>query len=192
MRKVTLAATQMTCSWEIDDNIAKAERLIREAAGRGASIILIQELFETPYFCIDQDIKYLNLAKPMDRNTTITHMQDLARELNVVLPVSFFERANQAFYNSVAMVDADGTLLGVYRKTHIPNAVGYQEKQFFNPGDTGRKISEANKTDETVLTAMVDLDEIREYREFWNLFRDRRPEHYGPIMTLDGKTRAFG
>ncbi len=292
MRKVTLAATQMTCSWEIDDNVAKAERLIREAAGRGASIILIQELFETPYFCIDQDMKYLNLAKPMDRHTTITHMQGLARELNVVLPVSFFERANQAFYNSVAMVDADGALLGVYRKTHIPNAVGYQEKQYFNPGDTGfkvwdtrfgfvgvgicwdqwfpetarcmalmgaellmfptaigtddiagvdstkhwqlvmqghaaanivpvvasnrigtekgkdfeqtyfgssfitdhtgRKITEANKTDETVLTAMVDLDEIREYREFWNLFRDRRPEHYGPIMTLDGKTRAFG
>ena len=103
MKNVTLAATQMACSWEIEANIERAEALIREAAGQGANIVLIQELFETPYFCIDQDTRHLDLAKPFEGHPTLARMSRLAAELAVVLPVSFFERANTAFFNSVAM-----------------------------------------------------------------------------------------
>jgi len=140
MSKVSVAATQMQCSWDIDDNVKKAENLIREAAAQGAQIILIQELFETPYFCIEQDFKHLDLATSVNESPTIKKMSALAKELSVVLPVSWFERAGNAFFNSVAMIDADGSVMGVYRKTHIPNAIGYQEKQYFSPGDTGFKV----------------------------------------------------
>lgn len=140
MSKVSVAATQMQCSWDIDDNVQRAESLIREAAAQGAQIILIQELFETPYFCIEQEFKHLDLATSVDESPTIKKMSALASELSVVLPVSWFERAGNAFFNSMAMIDADGSVMGVYRKTHIPNAIGYQEKQYFSPGDTGFKV----------------------------------------------------
>jgi N-carbamoylputrescine amidase len=288
MGKVVLSATQMTCDWNVEENVNKAEKLIREAAKQGANIVLIQELFETPYFPIDQDTRHLGLARPVDNHPTITRMAQLARELSVVLPVSFFELSKRVFFNSLAIIDADGSLLGVYRKTHIPNTVGYQEKSYFSPGDsgfrvwktrygnvgvgicwdqwfpetarclalngaemlffptaigsepggadidsrdhwqrvmqghaganimplvasnrigvekgdslemtfygssfiadhTGAKVAEANRTDETVLTATFDLEEIRHYREDWGVFRDRRPARYGAIMTLDGE-----
>ena len=287
MSEVVLAATQMTCSWNIEDNVSKAERLIREAAGQGAQIILIQELFETPYFPIDQDTRHLKLARPLENHPTITRMARLARELCVVLPVSFFEIANRVFFNSVAVIDADGSILGIYRKSHIPNAIGYQEKYYFSPGDsgftvwksrfgnlgigicwdqwfpetarclalsgaeillfptaigsepgddqldsrdhwqrvmqghaganimplvasnrigtekgdqhemtfygssfiadhTGDKVCEANRTDEAVITAGFDLAKIRDYREAWGVFRDRRPETYRALLTMDG------
>jgi len=287
-RQVTLAATQMRCDWDIPGNIERAEQLIRQAASRGAQIIQIQELFETPYFCIEQDPRHLELATTVDQSATIQRFSKLARELQVVLPVSWFERAGKVFYNSVAIIDADGGLLGVYRKTHIPNDIGYQEKQYFSPGDTGfkvwqtrygsigvgicwdqwfpeaarcmalmgaeillyptaigseleinhdsaphwqavmlghaaanimpvvasnrigtetssngeqqltffgssficdhlgQKVSEANRNDECVLTHKFDLDEIELHRNRWCLFRDRRPEHYRALMTLDG------
>lgn len=137
---LTLSATQMHCTWDIDANIARAEGLVRAAAAQGAQVILIQELFATPYFCTDQLPQHFGLAQPLAGNSLIARFQALARELNVVLPVSFFERANNAHYNSCAMVDADGAVLGVYRKSHIPDGPGYQEKFYFNPGDTGFRV----------------------------------------------------
>ncbi|MBU0726512.1 MAG: N-carbamoylputrescine amidase [Alphaproteobacteria bacterium] len=290
MSEITLAATQMACSWDKAANVARAEALVREAAGRGANIILIQELFETPYFCVDQKLELFQLATPIAENETVKRMQALAAELGVVLPVSVFERANNAYFNSVALIDADGAILGVYRKSHIPDGPGYQEKYYFNPGDTGFKVfdtrfgkvgcaicwdqwfpesaramallgadflfyptaigsepqdssldsmehwritmrghaaanmlplvasnrigreqgdaasitfygssfiaspkgqlvAEANRTDETILTASFDLNAIRAERAGWGFFRDRRPELYGPLLTLDGRTR---
>ena len=288
MRKVTLAATQMSVGKDRAESLDKAEKLIRRAAGEGANIILIQELFETPYFCQDQLPEHFELARPVEGNEGIAKFQALARELNVVLPFSFFERANQAHFNAVAMIDAGGELLGVYRKTHIPDGVGYQEKYYFNPGDTGfrvwdtkfgkvgvgicwdqwfpetarclvlggaevllyptaigtepqfpdwdssahwqramqghaasnmvplvasnrigkergknsemtfygssfiadetgAKVAEADRTGEAVLTHTFDLDAIRNQRAQWGFFRDRRPEHYGALVTVDGK-----
>jgi len=290
MAMVTVAATQMSCSWDLDANLQCAETLVREAASRGAQVILIQELFETPYFCIEQDFKHLQLASDVQDNRAVRHMRALAKELQVVLPVSFFEKAGLAFFNSMAMVDADGSILGVYRKTHIPNAIGYQEKQYFSPGDTGFKVWDtryarlglgicwdqwfpeaarcmalmgaelllyptaigsepgdagvdsmqhwqntmcghaaanimpvvasnrigreqatssdinmtfygssfiadpfgnrvqtASRDEQTVLTHAFDLDEIRDYRETWGVFRDRRPEQYAALTTLDGR-----
>ena len=288
MRKVTLAATQMSVGKDRAESLAKAEALIRRAAGEGANIILIQELFETPYFCQDQLPEYFELARPVEGNEGIARFQALARELNVVLPFSFFERANQAHFNSVATIDAGGELLGLYRKTHIPDGVGYQEKYYFNPGDTGfrvwdtkfgkvgvgicwdqwfpetarclvlggaevllyptaignepqfpdwdsrdhwqramqghaasnmvplvasnrigkesgknsemtfygssfiadetgLKVAEADRTSEAVLTHTFDFDAIRNQRAQWGFFRDRRPEHYGALVTVDGK-----
>ncbi len=288
MRNVTVAATQMQCTWDIDANIARAENLVREAAGKGAEIILLQELFETPYFCQDQRAEFFDLARPADDNPLIRHFAGLAAELGVVLPVSFFERAGKAHFNSVAVIDADGTVLGLYRKSHIPDGPGYTEKFYFSPGDTGFRVwktkfatigvgicwdqwfpeaaramallgaeillyptaigsepqeptldsaghwqramqgsaassimpllasnrigteagkagteitfygwsfiadptglivAEAGRTDETVLTATFDLDAIEKQRRAWGLFRDRRPELYGPLGTLDG------
>jgi len=287
MSQVTLAATQMSCSWDIEDNIAKAEAMTREAAAKGANIVLIQELFETPYFCIEQNQKHLELAKPFKDHPTINRLSNLAKELDVVIPVSFFERANRAFFNSMAMIDAGGEIMGLYRKTHIPNAIGYQEKHYFSPGDTGfkvwetccgkiglgicwdqwfpetarclsllgaeillyptaigyepggtdldsrdhwqrtmqghaaanmmplvasnrigvergeqlemtfygssfiadhtgAKVAEADRSSQTVITATFDLEEIRKYREAWSVYRDRRPDCYDALMTLDG------
>ena len=291
MTTVTVAATQMTCSWDLDANLECAEALVREAAGQGAQVILIQELFETPYFCIEQEFKHLKLASGVEENRAVQKMRELAQELQVVLPVSFFEKAGLAFFNSMAMVDADGSVLGVYRKTHIPNAIGYQEKQYFSPGDTGyriwdtrygrvglgicwdqwfpeaarcmalmgaemllyptaigsepgdegvdsmqhwqntmcghaaanimpviasnrigaeqattsdmemtfygssfiadhcgNRVETANRSDQAVLTHTFDLDEIRDYRETWGVFRDRRPDTYTALTTLDGRT----
>lgn len=293
-RLITVAATQMACDWDIKGNVNRAETLIHQAASNGAQIILIQELFETPYFCIEQDPKHYRLASTLEENPTIMRFRVLAEQLQVVLPVSWFERSGNVFFNSVAVIDADGAVMGVYRKTHIPNDVGYQEKQYFSPGDTGfevwdtryakvgvgicwdqwfpesarcmalmgaeillyptaigsevsikhdsaphwqavmqghaaanivplvasnrigkevattsddsitfygssfisdhlgQKVEKANRTDESVLVHTFDLDAIKEHREHWCLFRDRRPEHYGPIMTLDGKVQVTG
>jgi len=140
VREVTVAATQMACSNETDKNVSNAEKLVRQAASEGAQIILIQELFESQYFCMDQKEELFELSKPFDNHPTIKKFSELAKELKVVLPVSFFEKANRAHYNSVAIVDADGNILGKYRKSHIPDGPGYQEKFYFNPGDTGFKV----------------------------------------------------
>ena len=140
MAMVTVAATQMACSWNKEENISRAEKLVRDAAGKGAQIILIQELFETPYFCIDQSPEHFALAHDVDNSPLIRHFQALAKELAVVLPISFFERAGTAHYNSLVVIDADGSVLDLYRKPHIPNGPAYQEKQFFTPGDTGFKV----------------------------------------------------
>jgi len=140
MAKVTVAATQTACSWDKEANLDEAETLVREAAGQGAQIILLQELFETPYFCKDQKQEHFALAHSDGENPVLDRMQPLAAELQVVLPVSFFERANNAYYNSLAVIDADGSDLGLYRKSHIPDGPGYQEKFYFNPGDTGFRV----------------------------------------------------
>ncbi len=288
--KVTVAATQFACSIDRAANLATAERLIRDAAARGANIVLIQELFETPYFCKDHSAAYFDEALPVEANPAVQRCKVLARELNVVLPVSFYERAGNAFYNSVAMIDADGTLMGIYRKAHIPESPGYHEKFYFSPGDTGFKVwrtrfgtigvgicwdqwfpesarvmallgaeilfyptaigaepqdasidsrdhwqramqghaaanvmpliasnrigtergerwtvtyygssfitdqtgailGQADRDGEAILTATFDLAAMRKYREAWGVFRDRRPELYGPLLTLDGHTR---
>lgn len=139
-RIVSVAITQMACSWDVSANIAKAEQLVREAAKQGAQIILLQELFETPYFCKKPNPDYLQLATTVADNPAIAHFQKIAKELKVVLPISFFERAGQARFNSIAIIDADGSVLGVYRKSHIPDGPGYHEKYYFNPGDTGFKV----------------------------------------------------
>jgi len=288
MKLVTLAATQMACGWDRDANVARAEKMIREAAARGANIILIQELFETPYFCKDHQVRHFDLARPLEGHPAVEHFRKLARELGVVLPVSVFEQAGNAFFNSVVVVDADGAVLGSYRKSHIPEGPGYHEKFYFSPGDTGfkvfdsryarlgvaicwdqwfpeaarsmalmgaeillyptaigsepqdpqldssghwqrtmqghaaanivplvasnrigteqgekytmnfygssfiasptgEKITEADRTSETVLTASFDLDEVRRYRQAWGVYRDRRPDLYYPILSLDGR-----
>jgi N-carbamoylputrescine amidase len=135
--KVTVACTQMACSWDIAGNVERAESLVREAAADGANIILLQELFETPYFCIDTQEKHFELAGGLDGNPLLLRFRELARELGVVLPVSFFERAGLAYFNSVAIFDADGRLAGHYRKSHIPDFPAYEEKFYFSPGDTG-------------------------------------------------------
>lgn len=140
MRKVVVAATQMSCNWDIENNIMKADRLVREAASRGAQIILLQELFETPYFCQKEDFEYYKYAVETGSSKAVRHFKQVAKELKVVLPISFYERKNNARYNSIAVVDADGEVLGVYRKTHIPDGPGYEEKFYFNPGDTGFKV----------------------------------------------------
>ena len=140
MRNVTVACTQMSCSWDRDENIAKAEKLIREAAAAGAQIIQIQELFETPYFAQVEDFEYFDLARPREGNPMLAHMSALAKELRVVLPVSFYEDAEVVRYNTTAVIDADGTILGYYRKTHIPDDMGYYEKFYFSPGDSGFQV----------------------------------------------------
>ena len=139
-RRVTVAATQFACGWDRAENIATAERLVRRAAQDGAQVILLQELFETPYFCIEQDARHLRLATPLAQNPAVQHFAKVARELSVVLPISFFERAGLSAFNSVAIIDADGEMLGTYRKAHIPNGPGYQEKNYFAPGDTGFRV----------------------------------------------------
>lgn len=294
-RPVTLAAIQMACGWDGAANIAKAEKLVRQAAARGAQIILLPELFETPYFCIEQDARHLKLARTVDDNPAVKHFGALAGELGVVLPVSFFERAGPAYFNSIAILDADGSRLGIYRKSHIPNGPGYQEKNYFSPGDTGfkvwqtrfarigvgicwdqwfpegaramalggaevllyptaigtepppalpvnsrdhwqrtqqghaaanlmplaaanryglerslqdpdglyirfygssfitdamgAKVAEAPEEGDAVLTASFDLEETRVTRDNWFVFRDRRPDLYGALTSLDGLTR---
>ncbi|GIP40480.1 N-carbamoylputrescine amidohydrolase [Paenibacillus sp. J31TS4] len=140
MRKVTVAATQMSCSCDIEENIAKADKLVREAAARGAQIILLQELFETPYFCQKEKADYYVYATELEENRAINHFRKVAKELQVVLPISFYEKKNYARYNSLAVIDADGEVLGRYRKSHIPDGPGYEEKFYFNPGDTGFQV----------------------------------------------------
>ncbi|MSP81879.1 MAG: N-carbamoylputrescine amidase [Alphaproteobacteria bacterium] len=140
MGMVRVAATQMACTWDRAANVAKAEALVREAAAQGANIVLLQELFETPYFPQEMKAEHMALAAPADGNPLLRRMSALAAELGVVLPVSFFERANNALFNALAMIDADGSCLGVYRKSHIPHAPCYEEKYYFSPGDTGFRV----------------------------------------------------
>ncbi|WP_353499901.1 N-carbamoylputrescine amidase [Vibrio chaetopteri] len=140
MKKVTVAITQMACRWDAQTNLIQAEQLVRAAAKDGAQIILLQELFETPYFCIDINLEHFALATSVDDNPAIQHFSKLAKELNVVLPISFYEKAGTVRYNSIVIIDADGANLGVYRKTHIPDTFGYLEKYYFSPGDTGFKV----------------------------------------------------
>ena len=283
MRKVVVAATQMSCTWDREATLAKAEKLVREAAAKGANIILLQELFETPYFCQRHDFEYMDLATTPEENPAVKRFQEVAKELDVVIPVSFFERAGNAAFNSIAVIDADGTVLGKYRKTHIPDGMPYAEKFFFTPGDTGFKVwktkygtigvgicwdqwfpeaarcmallgaeillyptaigsepvlqtdskphwqrcmqghaaanimpvvasnrighevqkdsemtfygssfiadetgglvAEADRETEGVITAEFDLDAIAQKRREWGVFRDRRPEMYGTLLT---------
>ncbi len=139
-RMVTVAATQMACSWDRDRNIDQAVEMVRAATGQGAQVVLLQELFETPYFPADQKAELFALAHPAAGHPLLARMSALAAELEVVLPVSFFERANSAYFNSLAILDADGRQIGLYRKSHIPEAPGYQEKYYFNPGNTGFQV----------------------------------------------------
>ncbi|MDD7333342.1 MAG: N-carbamoylputrescine amidase [Lachnospiraceae bacterium] len=140
MRNVTVAATQMHCTWDREDTLQRADRLVRQAAEQGANIILLQELFETPYFCQRQDFSYMNLATTVESNPAIRHFSVLAKQLHVVLPISFFEQHGNTAFNSIAIIDADGSLLGIYRKTHIPDGLPYAEKFYFTPGDTGFRV----------------------------------------------------
>lgn len=140
MRNIKISATQMPCTWNRQATLDKADHLVREAAQKGANIILLQELFETPYFCQLQKFQYMELATPLEENPAVEHFKKLAKELDVVLPISFFERVGNTQFNSIAIIDADGEILGVYRKTHIPDGLPYAEKFYFTPGDTGFKV----------------------------------------------------
>ena len=142
--KIKVAATQMTCSWNIDENISKAKNLITKAATEGANIILLQELFQTPYFCIQYDEEIFKLAQTFEKNNLLKQMSELAKNLKVVLPISFFEKDNNAYFNSIAIINSDGNILGKYRKSHIPDGAGYLEKYYFNPGNTGFKVWNTN------------------------------------------------
>lgn len=140
MRNVTVATTQMACGWDIQQNIATATDMVTHAAKAGANIVLLQELFETPYFCQVHEFDYFKLATTVADNAAITHFQQLAKELEIVLPISFYEKSGNTFFNSVTVIDADGEILGTYRKTHIPDGIPYAEKFYFTPGDTGFKV----------------------------------------------------
>ena len=292
MRNVTVAITQMASEQDWNKNCDKAEALTREAVAQGAQLVLLQELFDADYFCIEQHTRFFAQAQELDRHRTVQRFAALARELGVVLPVSVFERAGVAHYNTTVIADADGKQLGYYRKSHIPDGRGYQEKFYFSPGDTGfkvwdtavgriglgicwdqwfpeaaramalmgaeillyptaigseppnpgydssthwqnvmrghaaanilplcasnrvgeetapdgrsdvfygrsfiadhqgEKLQEMNRSEEGIRLAVFDLDAIQELRRSWGLFRDRRPELYGALMTLDGKNRS--
>ncbi|MBO4781880.1 MAG: N-carbamoylputrescine amidase, partial [Lachnospiraceae bacterium] len=128
MRNITVAAIQMQCSKNVEENIVKAEKMVREAAAKGAQVILLPELFEREYFCQQRRYDFYKYALPVDENPAVKAARKLAKELNVVLPISFYEKDGNVLYNSLAWIDADGSLLGVYRKTHIPDDHFYQEK----------------------------------------------------------------
>jgi len=289
---LSLAAIQMSMSDSRIDNVSKAERLVRQAASDGAKIILIPELFEGEYFCKEQDAQNQQRAQTIDENLTVSHFQKVAAELNVVLPLSVYERAGNALFNTVVMVDADGSQMGVYRKSHIPDGPGYSEKFYFSPGDTGFRVwatrhgrigvgicwdqwfpeaaramalqgaecilyptaigsepqeptwdssrhwqrvmqghaaanlmpvmaanrigrevqnrteinfygssfiadntgalvAEAGRDTEEVIHATFDRSALSTLRSSWGLFRDRRPELYGALLTLDGSESYF-
>jgi N-carbamoylputrescine amidase len=137
MRRVKVAATQMSCGWDRAANLDQAEKLVRAAARQGAQVVLLQELFETPYFCADEKSSYFGLATTVEENAAVLRFRSVAKELGIVLPISFFEAGHNSYFNSLAMLDADGKQLTVYRKSHIPQAPGYQEKFYFTPGDSG-------------------------------------------------------
>jgi N-carbamoylputrescine amidase len=289
MTAIMLAAAQFACTWDRGANIMKAKKMVREAASRGAGVILLPELFETPYFCQDQSAEHFALARPFEDNPLIAEFAALAKELAVVLPLSFFERAHNAYYNALAVIDADGSVLGRYRKSHIPDGPGYREKFYFHPGDTGFRVwptrrgalgcaicwdqwfpeaarvlalkgadalfyptaigsepppappvdsrdhwrrvmqghaaanylpvvaanrvgaehgeageirfygssfiagpmgeiaAELGRSEEGVITASFDFAGIAKARASWGLFRDRRPDLYGPLLTADGE-----
>lgn len=142
MRQLIAAAVQISCADEVESNLDKLENHVREAARRGAGLVVLQELFEGVYFCIDEDRRHISRALPLDGHKTIARMAALARETGVVLPVSLFERDGSGLYNTLVMIDADGTVLGRYRKSHIPNSPGYSEKLYFADGDTGFRVFE--------------------------------------------------
>jgi N-carbamoylputrescine amidase len=290
MRTVNFAALQLACTWDQAANVATAERLVREAASRGANVILPQELFETPYFCAVQKREFYELARPLDGHPTIERFRKLAAKLGVVIPVSVYERAGNALFNTVVVVDADGSIAGHYRKSHIPQFPGYEEKFYFSQGDTGFRpihtrfgalgiaicwdqwfpeaaralvlagaefllyptaigsepsdasldsmehwrmvmrghaaanmvpviasnrigtettegvtvsfygssfiakptgelAAEAPRNGECVLISSFDLDACRDSRIQWGCFRDRRPDLYGGLLSLDGLSR---
>lgn len=140
MRTVTVATTQMACGWDKQQNIDTATELVTKAAKAGANIVLLQELFETPYFCQVHDFDYFKLATSVADNAAINHFKAWAKELDIVLPISFYEKSGNTFFNSVTVIDADGEILGTYRKTHIPDGIPYAEKFYFTPGDTSFKV----------------------------------------------------
>src|ERR1700754_2206553 len=139
-RTIKLAVLQGALSDDMDANIAKMSALVRDAAGKGADVILPSELFAGHYFCKTQDEKHFAKAFPWKTHPAVVAMAKLAKELGVVIPVSIFEKAGPHYYNSAVIVDADGELLGVYRKSHIPDGPGYQEKYYFRPGDSNFKV----------------------------------------------------
>lgn len=140
MRKVTVAAVQMRCYPEVEKSLAAAEKMVRQAAAKGADIILLPELFAREYFCQQRRYDFYNYAMPTEQDPAVQMGMRLAKELQVVLPISFYERDLNRLYNSIACIDADGTILGVYRKTHIPDDHFYQEKFYFSPGDSGFRV----------------------------------------------------
>lgn len=140
MSSITVAAIQCPLPGDRQANIERVVTHLREAKKRGAQIVLPSELFEGPYFCFEETERWFEEARPFDGNPTIALFSKLAAELDVVIPFSFFERANHSYYNSLAMIDADGTVMGLYRKSHIPDGPGYEEKFYFRPGDTGFKV----------------------------------------------------
>ena len=140
MTHLIVAAVQMACSHDVAANVDKIEFHVREAARRGAKLVVLQELFEGPYFCIEEDAKNYARARPFAGHETVARLSRLAKELGVVLPVSFYEADGDLHYNSLAMIDADGSVLGLYRKSHIPHNPGYSEKFYFADGDTGFKV----------------------------------------------------
>ena len=264
MRNITVAAIQMQCSTVVEENLKKAEEMVRKAAGKGAQVILLPELFEREYFCQQKRYDFYEYALPVDENPAVQMGKRLARELDVVLPISFYERDGNVLYNSLAWIDADGELLGVYRKTHIPDDHFYQEKFYFTPGntgfmvfdtkygrlgagicwdqwfpetaralalkgaeviysdiaethvsghacceelklmhslirpkyfmpvhgeassfiadETGELVQSASRDKEEILVQTFDLDQVRENRLSWGIFRDRRPEMYEDIV----------
>lgn len=283
MNRVKVAAIQMRCAASVEENLKKAEAMVRKAAAEGANVILLPELFEREYFCQQRRYDFYHYAKPVMENDAVRMGMRLAAELGVVLPISFYERDVNNLYNSIACIDADGTVLGVYRKTHIPDDHYYQEKFYFTPGDTGFQVfstrygrigvgicwdqwfpeaarcmallgaeilfyptaigsepvlqtdskphwqrcmqghaaanimpvvasnrighevqkdsemtfygssfiadetgglvAEADRETEGVITAEFDLDAIAQKRREWGVFRDRRPEMYGTLLT---------
>jgi N-carbamoylputrescine amidase len=293
MTDLTLAAVQMECGWDRAANIATADRLVRQAAVEGACVILLPELFETPYFCKDHAYRYFELATRIEDNQAVRHFATLAAELGVVLPISIFERAGNNYFNTLVMLDADGSMLGIYRKSHIPEGPGYHEKFYFAPGDTGFRVWQtrygavgvgvcwdqwfpeaaramallgaelllyptaigsepqdstldskdhwtrtmqghaaanimplvaanrfgfeqgdtnaltfygssfiaghtgdllkvAPRHGEAVLVHTVNLDTARKYRHYWGVYRDRRPDLYGALTTLDALQATRG
>ena len=140
MRKGKVAALQFSCSKDVQEKINKAEKMVKEAADNGANIILLPELFERQYFCQEKRYDYYNYALPLEKNPAVNRFKEVAKELGVVIPVSFYERDIDRLFNTVAMIDADGSVLGIYRKTHIPDDHFYQEKFYFTPGDSGFKV----------------------------------------------------
>ena len=134
---VKVAAVQMSCSDDREENIAKAERMVRQAASDGANVILLPELFELPYFCQEKNYDYYYLADKTEENPAVKRFMQVAKETGTVIPVSFYEKHGNAFFNTIAMIDCDGSLMGIYRKSHIPDDHFYQEKFYFTPGDLG-------------------------------------------------------
>ena len=144
-RSITVAALQTSYGGNLKENIAKTEKLVRAAATKGADVVLPSELFQGIYFCTKQDPKWFETAFPAAEHPCVLALKKIAKELKVIIPISFFEKDGPRYYNSVAIADADGEILGVYRKSHIPDGPGYQEKYYFRPGDTGFKVWKTKK-----------------------------------------------